>query len=160
VVHDNAKDYMVSSRLGSKGFLSLKPATFASPSSSPRRFSFRRRKPFGADCRRRGEIAKTVAKTRSALHFHIHISSGLIAMRKTRVGKKDVAIFCNACNIAHDTYMHYNALFDGPMNHALFRQTAQLFFSDIRVVLAKHLVLQACQLTDPEQDGRGNKIYQ
>jgi hypothetical protein len=67
------------------------------------------------------------------------------------VTRKDVLAFRERCVRLCASWFHYQALFNGSaLKRELLKVTAETFFGDLNLMLIEHLILQACNLTDPE----------
>jgi hypothetical protein len=67
------------------------------------------------------------------------------------VTRRDVKKFIDQCVVLRAFWTHYQTIFNGSdLQRELLQNTAHKFFSDLNRLLIEHLILQICNLTDPE----------
>jgi HEPN superfamily AbiU2-like protein len=71
---------------------------------------------------------------------------------------EDIEIFANYCVFMRSIYLHARELFENSSadDKVLMRSTAGTFFGDLNQALNEYVILQACKITDPAHDSRGN----
>jgi hypothetical protein len=71
---------------------------------------------------------------------------------------EEIKIFANYCVFMRSIYLHNRELFENSSadDKALMSSTAGTLFGDLNWALREYIILQACKITDPARDNRGN----
>ncbi len=71
---------------------------------------------------------------------------------------EDIEIFARQCVFMRSIYKHYQILFEQSSadDKSRMSRVAETFFGDVNRVFLEYIILQACKLTDPARDPRGN----
>jgi hypothetical protein len=70
----------------------------------------------------------------------------------------DMAAFAHHCAYMRSVFLHGKILFEESSAEARQRMSAaaQILFGDINRILVEYIILQACRITDPPKDVKGN----
>jgi hypothetical protein len=71
---------------------------------------------------------------------------------------EDIVIFANTCVFMRSIYLHGKSLFEHSTadDKARMSRAAATLFGDLNRIFVEYVILQACKITDPAQDGRKN----
>jgi hypothetical protein len=71
---------------------------------------------------------------------------------------EDIVVFANNCVFMRSIYLHGKTLFEDSSADDKERMSlaAATFFGDLNRMFVEYVILQACKITDPAQDGRKN----
>lgn len=71
---------------------------------------------------------------------------------------KDIEFFIKHCLETLLIYRHYQILLGTESHHELLHSIAPIFFNDLNSMMKKHIILQVCQITDPEKTWDKNNL--
>ena len=71
---------------------------------------------------------------------------------------KDIESFIEHCFTMLSTYRHFQILWGTESHHELLHRIAPIFFGDLNLMMKKHIILQVCQITDPEKTWDKNNL--
>ena len=71
---------------------------------------------------------------------------------------KDIEFFIDHCLTTLSIYRHFQILFGTKSHHELLHSIAPIFFNDLNLMMRKHIILQVCQITDPEKIGNKKNL--